>query len=136
MIIYILNFNSRHPDSRWQRLVIAQQVYKDLFDRFSVKKRQFLGGQRPPHNLQLSRGPLIYLEKAFGRPRDPGVASGCQKVIQLLFKAPYERCQVRRKLIIFTSPIGHLRPSKDLNIHQWLQQSYGEASGSLKVAYI
>ena len=26
--------------------------------------------------------------------------------------------------------------SKDLNIHQWLQQSYGEASGSLKVAFI
>ena len=63
------------------QLVITLQFYEDLFGRFSVKKRQFLGGQRPPHNLWLSRGQLICLQKAFGHPRDPGVASGYQKVI-------------------------------------------------------
>ena len=43
--------NSWHPDSAWQQLIITLQFYEDFFGRFSVKKRQFLGGLRPPHNL-------------------------------------------------------------------------------------
>ena len=120
MIISILKFNSRHPDSAWQQLVIALQFNEDLFDRFSVKKRQFLGGQRPPHNLWLSRGQLICLEKAFGRTRDPGVTSGYQKVILVgnIRKVPAivgafnSTRHNRGKLFIFTSPIGHLGPLK------------------------
>ena len=58
----------------------TQQIFRDLSDTFSVRKMQLLGGQRPPQDLWWPKGPLMYLGAAFGRPRNPRVASGRLKV--------------------------------------------------------
>ena len=58
----------------------AQQIFADLSDIFSVRKMQLLGGLRPPQDLWWPNGPLMYIEAAFGRPKDPGAAFGRLKV--------------------------------------------------------